>query len=30
MQWSACMTETTNHRTEELKHGYETGDRKLE
>lgn len=30
MQWSACMTETANHRAEELKHGYETGDRKLE
>ncbi len=30
MQWSACMTETTNHRIEELKHGYEMGDRKLE
>ena len=30
MQWSACMTETINHRIEELKHGYETGDRKLE
>jgi uncharacterized protein YecT (DUF1311 family) len=30
MQWSACMTETTNHRVEELKHGYETEDRKLE
>lgn len=30
MQWSACMTETTNHRVEELKHGYEAGDVKLE
>jgi uncharacterized protein YecT (DUF1311 family) len=30
MQWSACMKETTNHRVEELKHGYETGDVKLE
>jgi uncharacterized protein YecT (DUF1311 family) len=30
MQWSICMTETTNHRVEELKHGYETEDRKLE
>jgi uncharacterized protein YecT (DUF1311 family) len=30
MQWSACMTETTNHRVEELKQGYETEDRKLE
>jgi glutamate-1-semialdehyde aminotransferase len=26
MMWSQCMTETTNHRIEELKHGYETGD----
>jgi uncharacterized protein YecT (DUF1311 family) len=23
MQWSPCMTETTNHRAEELKHGYQ-------
>ena len=30
MQWSACMTETTNHRIEELKHGYEIGDTKLD
>jgi uncharacterized protein YecT (DUF1311 family) len=30
MQSSACMTETTNHRIEELKHGYETGDVKLD
>lgn len=30
MQWSACMRETTNHRVEELKHGYQTEDRKLE
>jgi uncharacterized protein YecT (DUF1311 family) len=30
MPRSACMTETTNHRAEELKHEYETEERKLE
>ncbi len=30
MMFMECMTETTNHRIEELKHGYEIGDTKLE
>ncbi|MGA7856033.1 MAG: lysozyme inhibitor LprI family protein [Candidatus Acidiferrales bacterium] len=30
MMWTTCMTETTNHRIEELKHGYEIGDVKLD
>jgi uncharacterized protein YecT (DUF1311 family) len=30
MIWTQCMTETTNHRIEELKHGYEMGDTKLD
>lgn len=30
MMWTACMTETTNHRVAELKHGYEIGDVKLD
>jgi uncharacterized protein YecT (DUF1311 family) len=30
MMWNSCMTETTNHRIEELKHGYEIGDVKLD
>ena len=30
MMWTSCMTETTNHRIEELKHGYEIGDVKLD
>ena len=30
MLWTQCMTETTNHRIEELKHGYEMGDTKLD
>jgi uncharacterized protein YecT (DUF1311 family) len=30
MMWTQCMTETTNHRIEELKHGYEMNDTKLD
>lgn len=30
LMWTTCMTETTNHRIEELKHGYEIGDMKLD
>lgn len=30
MMWTTCMTETTNHRIEELKHGFEVGDGKLD
>ena len=30
MMWTTCMAETTNHRIEELKHGYEIGDVKLD
>lgn len=30
MMWNSCMTDTTNHRIEELKHGYEIGDAKLD
>lgn len=30
MMWTTCMTETTNHRIAELKHGYEIGDVKLD
>ncbi|MFZ0883520.1 MAG: lysozyme inhibitor LprI family protein [Candidatus Acidiferrales bacterium] len=30
MMWTTCMTETTDHRIEELKHGYESGDVKLD
>lgn len=30
MMWTTCMTETTNHRIEELKHGYEIGGVKLD
>jgi uncharacterized protein YecT (DUF1311 family) len=26
MMWTACMTEATDHRIAELKHGYEIGD----
>lgn len=30
MVWAQCMTMTTEHRIEELKAAYETGERKLE
>lgn len=30
MVWSQCMTMTTEHRIEELKAAYQTGERKLE
>jgi uncharacterized protein YecT (DUF1311 family) len=30
MMWTTCMTETTNYRVEELKHGYEIADTKLD
>jgi uncharacterized protein YecT (DUF1311 family) len=30
MMWNTCMTETTNHRIAELKHGYDNGEVKLD
>ena len=30
MVWAQCMAMTTNHRIEEIKSAYETGERKLE
>jgi len=30
MVWAQCMAATTDHRIEELKNAYETGERKLE
>jgi len=30
MVWAQCMAMTTNHRIEEIKAAYETGERRLE